>query len=41
MTSTRQHPTTCYVCNAQVFVWFVDSDVMAVKVMTAVVTVHV
>ncbi len=39
MTSTRQHPTTCYVCNAQVFVQFVDSDVMAVKVMTAVLPV--
>ena len=39
MTSTRQHPTTCYVCNAEVFVQFVDSDVMAVKVMTAVLPV--
>ena len=37
MTSTRQHPTTCHVCNVQVFVHELDSDVMAV--MTVVVPV--
>ena len=39
MTATTQHSTTCHVCNAQVFVQFADSDVTAVKVMTAVLPV--
>ena len=39
MTATGQHSTTCHVCNAQVFIWFVDSDASAVKVMTAVLPV--
>ena len=36
MTATGHHATTCHVCNAKVFVQFADSDVTAVKVMTAV-----
>ena len=36
MTATTQQPTTCHVCNAQVFVRFVDSQVCPCKVMTAV-----
>ena len=40
MTTTgQQHPTTCHVCNAEVFVQFVDSAVTAVKMMTAVLPV--
>ena len=38
MTATVQHPATCHVCNAQVFVQFVDS-VTGFKVMTAVLPV--
>ena len=37
MTSARRHSTTCHVCNAQVFVHELDSDVTAV--MTVVVPV--
>ena len=36
MTRLRPHPATCHVCNAQVFVRFVDSDVSPFKVMTSV-----
>ena len=39
MTATTQHATTCHVCNAQVFVQFVYSDVSGSKVMTAVLPV--
>ena len=39
MTATVQHPATCHVCNAQVFVQFVDSDVSGSEVMTAVLPV--
>ena len=39
MTATGQHPTTYHVCNAQVFVRFVDSDVSPSKLMTAVLPV--
>ena len=35
MTATGQHPTTCHVCNAQVFVRFVDS-VTGFKVVTLI-----
>ena len=35
MTSTRRHSTTCHVCNAQVFVRFVDS-VTGFKVITLI-----
>ena len=35
MTSTRRHPTTCHVCNAPVFVRFVDS-VTGFKVITLI-----
>ena len=39
MSATGHHPTTCHVCNAQVFVQFVDSDVSGSKVMTVVLPV--
>ena len=39
MTTTGQHATTCHVCNAEVFVQFVYSDVSGSKVMTAVLPV--
>ena len=35
MTATTQHPTTCHVCNVQVFVQFVDS-VTGFKVITLI-----
>ena len=35
MTATMQQPTTCHVCNAQVFVLFVDS-VTGFKVITLI-----
>ena len=39
MTASVQHPATYHVCNAHVFVQFVDSDVSGSKVMTAVLPV--
>ena len=35
MTATGHHPTTCHVCNVQVFVQFVDS-VTGFKVITLI-----
>ena len=39
MTATMQHPATCHVCNAQVFVLLVDCFMTASKVMTEVLPV--
>ena len=36
MTTTKQHPTTCHVCNNPVFVRFVDSVVNDRKVLTTI-----